>query len=64
MVRAVSKNLEILAREPEGRARLWSNTRQFHQGLREIGVDIGSTVSPIAPIRINGDHDSLRQFGV
>lgn len=37
------------------RKKLWDNTRQLQKGLREIGMPIGSTQSPIVPIYI-GDE--------
>ncbi len=44
--------LDILIAEPERRARLWDNTRQFQEGCRSLGFDIGNTQTPIIPVLI------------
>jgi len=44
--------LELLRREPERRAQLWSNTRRLQEGLRQLGYDIGPTQTPIVPVLI------------
>lgn len=71
MVLSVSKNIEIFQREPERRERLWKNTNQFQEGLREMAINIGPSESPIVPIHINGNHQEglkvffdLREMGI
>ncbi len=71
MVKSVHKNLEIILQEPERRKRLWRNTHRFQQGLRDIGVNIGKSQSPIVPVLINGTHQDglnvyfgLRELGI
>lgn len=71
MVASVSKNLEIFINEPERRAKLWKNTLRFKSGLQALGVDIGNSVSPIVPVKINGSHQDglnvyfgLRELGI
>ncbi len=71
MVASVQKNLEIFLAEPERRERLWKNTNRFKDGLNNLGIDIGSSVSPIVPVKINGTHQegldvyfALRELGI
>lgn len=40
--------------EPDRRTRLWENTRFLQSGLRELGLYIGNTQTPITPIQMNG----------
>ncbi|MFW6157767.1 MAG: 8-amino-7-oxononanoate synthase [Planctomycetota bacterium] len=49
--------LRIIGEEPDRRAALWERTRQLQDGLRERGLDMGDTESPITPV-IVGDADA------
>jgi len=44
--------LAIIKAEPERRERLWKTTRKMIDGLRSMGYDIGTTVTPIIPLHI------------
>ena len=44
--------LDVMKREPDRRARLWTNTRRLQEGLRGLGYDIGPTETPIVPVLI------------
>lgn len=44
----------MLETEPQWIARLWDNTRLFKTGLQAIGLNTGSSESPITPV-IVGD---------
>jgi 8-amino-7-oxononanoate synthase len=44
--------LEIVKTEPERRERLWKTTRKMLAGLKSMGYDIGTTVTPIIPLHI------------
>jgi 8-amino-7-oxononanoate synthase len=44
--------LDVMATEPERRARLWSNTQRVAEGLRSLGFDVGSSDTPIIPVVI------------
>ena len=59
-VATVLKALEIIRTEPERRERLWANTRKMMDGLRSIGFEIGSTVTPIIPILIGPLDTTLK----
>ena len=49
--------LTVIGREPERRARLWSNRQRFFDGLKALGCTLPRTASPILPVLI-GDAAS------
>jgi 8-amino-7-oxononanoate synthase len=51
-VAGVLAALDVMATEPERRARLWSNTQRVAEGLRSLGFDVGSSETPIIPVVI------------
>lgn len=51
----VLEALKILQREPELRARLWSNVAFMRQRLKDASVDVGDSVSQVIPVMINDD---------
>jgi 8-amino-7-oxononanoate synthase len=53
--------LELMQTEPERRESLWANTRRFHEGMRNLGYDIGETETPIIPVLI-GPMDTTFVF--
>ncbi len=48
------KRLELLRSNPELKAKLWRNVNMLQSGLRETGFDIGTTNSPVTPVRMAG----------
>ena len=48
------KRLDLLRSKPELKEKLWSNVHMLQSGLREAGFDIGTTNSPVTPVRIAG----------
>ena len=53
--------LTVLDREPERRARLWSNRQRFFDGLKGLGCTLPPTGSPILPV-VLGDAASASTF--
>jgi 8-amino-7-oxononanoate synthase len=51
--------LRIIKSEPERREQLWRNARRLSQGLRSMGYNIGTSVTPIIPIHIGEDMKTL-----
>jgi 8-amino-7-oxononanoate synthase len=51
----VIETLRILQAEPERREHLWKNTRRMSAGLRGMGYNLGTSVTPIMPIHIGDD---------
>jgi glycine C-acetyltransferase len=44
------KRLEIIQTHPEYRQRLWTIVKALQTGLREAGLDLGKTESPVTPV--------------
>ncbi len=44
--------LQVMKQEPERKERLWQITRKMHNGLRELGFNIGATETPIVPVHM------------
>jgi len=57
---AVLEALKIIREEPERRENLWKNTRKMHQGLRDLGFNIGTTQTPVVPIMIGDDMSCFK----
>lgn len=53
--------LTVIDREPERRARLWSNRQRFFDGLKALGCTLPPTASPILPVLV-GDAASAATF--
>jgi len=51
-VAGVLAALDVMAEEPERRARLWENTRQMADGIRSLGFEVPETATPIIPVII------------
>ena len=56
---AALATLDLIGREPHHRARLWSNTQYFYEGLEALGFDTGPTQSPIIPILVGDEEKTL-----
>jgi len=52
----VLKALELAAKEPELRDKLWSNVAHMRRRFEEEGVDVGESTSQIIPIMIRNDR--------
>ena len=44
------KRLEIIQSHPEYREKLWTIVRALQNGLKEAGLDLGKTESPVTPV--------------
>lgn len=51
--------LDVMRDEPERIERLWTNTRQFKEGLRALGFDIGRSETPITPVMAFDERRAL-----
>ena len=54
MVEGALKRLELLKNKPELREKLWEVVHALQKGLREAGLDLGRTNSPVTPVYIKG----------
>jgi len=44
------KRLELIQQHPEYREKLWTIVKALQKGLREAGLDLGKTESPVTPV--------------
>ncbi len=58
-VATVRAALKIMKKEPDRIGRLWENTAKMKKGLKNLGLDTGSSETPIIPVRIG---DSVSTF--
>ena len=54
LVEGAIKRLELLQTQADLRSRLWNIVKQLQSGLRERGLDIGITQSPVTPVYLKG----------
>jgi 8-amino-7-oxononanoate synthase len=52
--------LDVMAKEPERRTRLWANTRHMAEGLRSVGLNPGRAETPILPVVVGALPRTLR----
>jgi glycine C-acetyltransferase len=48
------KRLEVIQAHPEFREKLWTNVRALQKGLKDAGLDLGKTESPVTPVFMKG----------
>jgi glycine C-acetyltransferase len=53
--------LRIIEKEPELRAKLWSNVAFMRRRFAEEGIDIGKSTSQVMPVLVNND---AKAFGI
>ena len=54
MVVGALKRLELLQNKPELREKLWTVVHKLQSGLKELGLNIGVTASPVTPVFLEG----------
>ena len=59
MVFGALKRLELLQSQPELRENLWKVVHSLQSGLRNVGINLGNTESPVTPVFLNGDRKSV-----
>ncbi len=48
------KRLELMRKHPEYREKLWTISNALQKGLRERGLNLGNTESPVTPVFLSG----------
>jgi glycine C-acetyltransferase len=54
MVFGALKRLELLQTKPEMKEKLWTIVHALQKGLKDMGLDIGVTKSPVTPVYMQG----------
>jgi glycine C-acetyltransferase len=60
VVAACIASVDVMETETDLHARLWDNTRFFKDGLRRLGFNTGSSVTPITPVIIGSGAKAAR----
>jgi glycine C-acetyltransferase len=56
------KRLEIIQSHPEYREKLWTIVKALQKGLKEAGLDLGKTESPVTPVFFKGGVTQVTQL--
>jgi len=56
------KRLEIIQSHPEYREKLWTIVKALQKGLKEAGLDLGRTESPVTPVFFKGGVTQVTQL--
>jgi len=72
MVVGALKRLEMVKTRPDLREKLWTIVKALQTGLKEKGLDIGNTQSPVTPVFLKGSipeasqvvHDLRENYGI
>jgi len=62
MVIGALKRLDMIRTQPEHREKLWTIVKTLQNGLKEAGLDIGNTESPVTPVMLNGTVGEATQI--
>ncbi len=62
MVLGALKRLELIRTQPEHRENLWKIVHALQNGLKEAGLDIGNTQSPVTPVMLYGGVGEATQI--
>ncbi|WPX22426.1 aminotransferase class I/II-fold pyridoxal phosphate-dependent enzyme [Mucilaginibacter sp. 5C4] len=54
VVFGLHQRLQLIQETPELRKKLWEITKTLQDGLRQAGLDIGDTQSPVTPVYLRG----------
>lgn len=55
------KRLDMMRSRPELKENLWKIVHALQSGLREVGLNIGKTTSPVTPVILNGNPAEASQ---
>lgn len=66
------KRLELMRTRPELKDNLWKIVNALQKGLRDVGLNIGNTTSPVTPVILNGNpqeashvvYDIREKYGI
>jgi glycine C-acetyltransferase len=56
------KRLELIQAHPEYREKLWTIVRALQKGLKDAGLDLGKTESPVTPVFMKGGITQVTQM--
>jgi glycine C-acetyltransferase len=60
IIAACSAALDVVQTEPQIIEKLWRNTEHYKESMREMGYDLGKSVTPISPVIVENDKKADR----
>jgi 8-amino-7-oxononanoate synthase len=63
-VASVHAALNRIATDPSLRTRIWANARRLHEGLRGVGLEPCSPVSPVIAVRLPDEVTAARAWNL
>jgi 8-amino-7-oxononanoate synthase len=63
LIASTRQALRILSRGVELRKKLWDNATRLHQGLTEMGFDLGAEISPVIAVKLPTEGDPTIMWG-
>jgi len=64
MVIGSLKRLDLIRTQPQLKKQLWTIVDALQNGLKENGLNIGNTASPVTPVFLNGDVSEATQLTI
>ncbi len=64
MVIGALKRLDLIRTQPQLRKQLWTIVNALQQGLKDHGLDIGNTQSPVTPVFLKGGVPEATQLTI
>ena len=64
MVMGALKRLELIKNDPSLKDKLWEIVNATQKGLKDNGLDIGATNSPVTPVMLHGSVEEATQLTV
>jgi 8-amino-7-oxononanoate synthase len=63
LIASTRQALRILSRGVDLRKKLWDNATRLHQGLTEMGFDLGAEISPVIAVKLPTEGDPTLMWG-
>jgi len=63
LIASTRQALQILSRGVDLRSKLWDNATRLHQGLTEMGFDLGAQISPVIAVKLPVEGDPTIMWG-
>ncbi|WP_461520942.1 serine palmitoyltransferase [Porticoccus sp.] len=62
VIASVRTALKIISAEPQRRERLWENAQLLYTGLKQLGLAVGPSVSPVVAVTIEDRVEALQSW--
>ncbi|WP_461482076.1 serine palmitoyltransferase [Porticoccus sp.] len=62
VIASVRTALQLISEEPQRRERLWENAQRLYTGLKQLGLAVGPSVSPVVAVTIEDRVRALQSW--